>query len=154
MTTQLQLDFLQKALAHAELAQVPYAEYWVAESALESAWGNSKLAREGNNLFGEKVSTNWTGEVLEIPTDEYLHGAWTTEMARWKKFPSWKESFESRLATLRRLAPQYPHYAAALAAPDGRTFVQEVSKSWSTDPLRADKVLIIHAAHFTNGQIV
>jgi flagellum-specific peptidoglycan hydrolase FlgJ len=67
--------------------------------------------------------------------------------AEWVKYPAWSDCFADRMATLRRLAPEkgFEHYAAALAAHDGLTFIREVSKSWSTDPKRAQKVLDIYS---------
>jgi len=149
MSTQQQLDFLNKALAHAQLASHLFPEYAASEAALESAWGNSTLCREGNNLFGEKQHATPIYDTLTLPTKEYIQGDWIEVDAHWVKFPSWKESFQSRMETLRRLSSTYPHYAAALAAPDGATFITEVSKTWSTDPLRAEKVLAIHRIHFS-----
>jgi len=46
-----------------------------------------------------------------------------------------------------RLAPEYPHYAAALAAATGGEYVDQVSITWSTDPERAANVLEICRAH-------
>ncbi|HFI0035814.1 TPA: glucosaminidase domain-containing protein [Streptococcus suis] len=33
----------------------------LAQAILESAWGNSILAQEANNLFGIKADSNWLG---------------------------------------------------------------------------------------------
>jgi hypothetical protein len=51
------------------------------------------------------------------------------------------------MALLRRLEHSYPAYARALAATNGEAFVEEVSRAWSTDPQRAQKVLAIHRQH-------
>ena len=48
------------------------------------------------------------------------------------------------MRTLVNLSHAYPHYAAALRAPDAATYIQEVSQTWSTDPLRAVKCLAIY----------
>ena len=147
-------DFLEKALALAQLSGHIWPEYAAAEAALESAWGNSKLCREGNNLFGQKQSAQHPiYETLEIPTEEYLNGKWGLVVAHWVSFPTWKESFIERMNLLRRLAPQYPGYADALVATTGEDFVIAVSRNWSTDPLRGQKVLTIHKAHFVDGGI-
>jgi flagellum-specific peptidoglycan hydrolase FlgJ len=148
MLSQSQTEFLQNAYAAAKYAEHIFPDMAACEAALESAWGVSRLARDANNLFGEKASHDYTGEVLVLPTSEYLPGGkWTTITATWVKFDSIADCFRSRMALLERLAPEYPHYAAALAAPDAETFVTEVSKSWSTDPQRAAKVLSIYRAH-------
>jgi flagellum-specific peptidoglycan hydrolase FlgJ len=150
MTTQLQKDFLAKALSHAQLAGHLFPEYAACEAALESAWGNSTLCRQGNNVFGQKQSRVPIYETLTIPTQEVVNGEWVTvSEAHWVKFPSWKESFESRMATIRRLAPEYAGYQDALHAQTGEDFVMSVSRNWSTDPMRGQKVLSIHKAHFT-----
>ena len=153
-----QTDFLAKALAHAELARHMFPEYAACEAALESAWGKSRLAREANNLFGEHQHHVPIYETYVLHPNDNVD-----PNDDWIKFPSWKECFESRMDTLHRLAakvysdgkPQYPHYVAALAAPDGETFVKEVSQTWAQDPTRAEHVLQIHRAHFkATGEIV
>lgn len=144
-------EFLPKAIQAAQESGHVWPEYAACEAALESAWGESKLARLANNLFGEKQPKESTYPTIEIPTREYIKGNWIIVGAVWPKFPDWRTSFVERMNVLRRLEEFFPHYAAALAAADGETFVIEVSKSWATDPDRADKVLAIHRAHFPKG---
>jgi flagellum-specific peptidoglycan hydrolase FlgJ len=146
---QLQQEFLNKAFTAACLAGHIFPEIAACEAAVESAWGQSKLALEANNLFGQKQShppIEGTG-TLALPTREYLGKQWVTVEANWAKFASWNESFRARMALLERLSHAYPHYAAALAARSGEDFAAEVSKTWSTDPARAAKVLAIHTEH-------
>lgn len=121
--------------------------YAACEAALESAWGTSQLAKLGANLFGTKAHSHPEYKTLNLPTKEFLDGKWTVIKATWVLYPSEVESFKDRMYTLRRLSPMYPHYAAALAAKDGVTFVDQVSLSWATDPDRAHKVLSIYRAH-------
>lgn len=40
------------------------ASFTLAQAALESAWGESGLAKRANNLFGVKADRSWTGDVL------------------------------------------------------------------------------------------
>jgi hypothetical protein len=70
----------------------------------------------------------------------------TVESA-WVVFPDLPTCFADRMATLKRLAPHYSHYAAALAAKTPEDYISQVSLSWSTDPQRAAKVLSIYHAH-------
>lgn len=115
------------------------------EAALESGWGHSQLAREANNLFGTKQHAHAVFGTMTLPTSEFLDGKWVTVAgANWVKYPDWQSCFVDRLATLQRLSSAYAHYAAALKATDARTFVEEVSKTWSTDPNRALKILGIY----------
>lgn len=114
------------------------------EAAEESNYGQSTLAREGNNLFGLKSRAHPTHGTLSLPTREYLDGAWEIVSALWVKYPDIKSCFEDRMATLKRLAPSYPHYAEALAATDPYDYVRAVSKTWATDPDRAKHVIAIY----------
>lgn len=152
--TPSQAEFLQKAHAAASSADHIFPEIAACEAALESGWGQSKLAIVANNLFGQKQSHPPVPgtETLSLPTREYLHGDWVTVSAEWIKFPSWNECFRSRMALLRRLSRAYPHYAKALESQTEEQFATEVSKSWSTDPDRAQKVLNLWRNHFLQSQ--
>jgi len=142
-----QNEFLSKAYAAAQFGGHIFPQYAACEAALESAWGSSKLAVEGYNLFGEKQHQKPIYETLSLPTKEYLNSGWVTVQANWVKFPNRVESFRSRMATLQRLRVAYPNYGRALDATNGEDFGRFVSRSWSTDPLRADKVLTIFRNH-------
>src|SRR5580704_2930951 len=81
-----------------------------------------------------------------LPTREFLNGEWVATEANWIVYPDWASCFADRMASLKRLASVYPHYAAALAAGSATTYVMQVSQSWSTDPERGEKVLAIYDA--------
>jgi flagellum-specific peptidoglycan hydrolase FlgJ len=144
----LQRQFLDRAAAEAVKANHPFAQAAACEAALESNWGHSQLAVEANNLFGMKQHSHPVYFTINLPTREWegsaLDGRWVPCTSQWVKYPDWRACFCDRLATLERLSNAYPHYAAALKATDARTFVTEVSKTWSTDPYRALKVLGIY----------
>jgi flagellum-specific peptidoglycan hydrolase FlgJ len=148
-------DFLLKAFLAATQAKHIFPEYAACETALESAWGKSDLAIKGNNLFGRKQSKTPVFETLEMPTHEWQHGEMVPAMAQWVKYPDWSSCFDDRMALLRRLSVavddegqlKFPEYLAALNSQSGEDFINHVSKTWSTDPLRAHKVLEIYAAH-------
>jgi len=118
------------------------------EAALESAhkgvFGQSELAREGNNLFGVKQHQHPTYGTLNFPTKEYLGGEWKIVEAHFVKYDTFKECFADRMATLKRLSSDYRHYAMALAARDPFNYVTQVSLTWSTDPDRAQNVIEIY----------
>jgi flagellum-specific peptidoglycan hydrolase FlgJ len=164
MTTTLQDNFLRNASAAACAAGHIFPEFAACEAALESTWGQSRLAREANNLFGQKQSLEKQSPekqftdsidgcaipdagVLAMPTQEFLHGRWVTVVARWARFTDAAACFRARMALLRRLEHSYPAYGRALAATTGEAFIEEVSRAWSTDPQRAAKVLAIHRQH-------
>lgn len=140
-------EFLPKALTAAHAAQHIFPAYAACEAAEESAWGESQLAKKYNNLFGEKHPRGDGYETVSLPTHEVIHGKTVAATALWPIFPDWNTSFRERMHRLTALASVYPEYALALSAIDGEDFVREVSKRWSTDPHRADKVLAIYHRH-------
>lgn len=148
-------DFLKAAFVAATIAKHIFPDYAACEAALESAWGKSQLAVKANNLFGRKQSQTPVFETIDMPTHEYVHGEMVPVMAHWVKYPDWQSCFDDRMALLRRLSVvtddegnlKFPEYLAALNSDNGHDFVVNVSKRWSTDPDRADKVLEIYAKH-------
>jgi flagellum-specific peptidoglycan hydrolase FlgJ len=136
--------FLRLTAAAATKSGHIFPEFAACEAALESTYGKSLIAREGNNLFGTKQHTHPIYGNLSLPTREFLHGGWTVVNAEWVKYPDTASCFADRMATLKRLSSVYPHYKAALEAGSGVTYVYEVSKTWSTDPNRANKVLDVY----------
>jgi flagellum-specific peptidoglycan hydrolase FlgJ len=159
MTTTPQDSFLRQASAAARAAGHIFPDYAACEAALESTWGRSRLAREANNLFGQKQSLESSEKAgvekagsegagtLALPTQEFLNGRWVTVVARWARFTDQAACFRMRMALLQRLQQNYPAYSRALAATTGEVFIEEVSRVWSTDPQRAAKVLAIHRQH-------
>lgn len=148
--------FFAKAVPLAIASGHLFPTYACCEAAEESAWGDSKLAEQANNLFGQKQGhTTANLPVLLMPTVEYVGGRRETTLAGFVKFEDWAASFAARMALLRALAAErtdagacaYPGYAAALAAANGPDFVTQVSRDWSTDPHRAATVLAIHDAY-------
>lgn len=142
-----QKDFLDRATAEAVKANHVYPQMAAAEAALESNYGLSELAREENNLFGTKLHTHpahpeWG--MHSLPTREFEGGEWITINSNWMSYPDWNASFQDRMGTLYRLSNLLPHYKAALAAVTPEEYVSEVSKTWSTDPDRAAKVISIY----------
>jgi flagellum-specific peptidoglycan hydrolase FlgJ len=120
---QTQSSFLVNAANAARAAGHIWPAHAACETALESAWGASRLALEANNLFGQKQTASPMDgtDTLELPTREYLHGEWVEQMAAWVKFPNLAACFRARMEMLRREAARYPHFAAALAATSGGT---------------------------------
>ncbi len=127
-------DFLRRALEAAEAAGHIFPEMAACEAALESGYGTSGLAARYNNLFGCKQHQHPIYGTVALPTREFLDGKWLALNSSWIVYPDWPACFADRMATLKRLAPHYPHYANALAAASATTYINEVSQGWSTDP--------------------
>jgi flagellum-specific peptidoglycan hydrolase FlgJ len=131
----VQRDFLNRATAEAVKAGHVFPRMAACEAALESTYGRSELALDGNNLFGCKQHLHPVYGTFTLPTREFEGGQWeTVPGAEWVKYPDWRASFADRMVTLERLSSFYPHYKAALAAKDERSYVISVSETWSTDP--------------------
>jgi len=145
---QIQRDFLTRARNEAIKANHPFPAMAACEAALESTWGHSLLALQDFNLFGMKQHAHPIYGTITLPTREWqgsaLDGRWEVVSAKFVVYPDWRACFCDRLATLERLSNVYPHYKAALDAPDARTYVTEVSKTWSSDPDKAKKVIAIY----------
>lgn len=128
-------QFLRDAAAAAQKAGHIFPEIAACEGALESTYGRSEIARDGNNLFGMKQHRHAIYGTLVVPTREFEKGEWiVVGGADWVKYPDWASCFADRMSTLSRMAPYLDHYRRALAAQDQRSYVIQVSESWSTDP--------------------
>jgi len=153
------INFLLHARGEAVKANHIFPEFAACEVALESAWGTSELALKANNLFGTKCPHSAiiptavpAGSVVAprssilLPTMEEVHGHRIATLGHFLCFPDWHSCFRARMVLLERLRDVVglECYGAALDARDGETFVTEVSKKWSTDHLRASKVLDIY----------
>lgn len=119
-----------------------------AQAALESAWGNSRLARDANNLFGIKAGRSWAGEVLELPTREFdPETGWIRMLARWRKYPSWTACIADYAAILKRLS-WFADAVAAAERGDAMGFLDGLlprkgEPGWATDPAYRSKVLSV-----------
>lgn len=145
-------DFIAAVGPQAQDAQrrtgIP-ASVCLAQAALESAWGESRLAREGHNLFGIKAGRGWNGPVVLMPTREYLGGAWVTVMARWRAYPNWQASIEDHA----RFFYANPRYVPALrVVDDALAFAAQLQAcGYATDPAYANKLAGIIAARQLAG---
>jgi flagellum-specific peptidoglycan hydrolase FlgJ len=141
------VEWIRVVTVGARAADHIWPEMAACEAALESGFGSSALAREGNNLFGMKQHKHPIYGTMVLPTREYIDSEWKVEDAGWIKYPSIEECFEDRMNTLTRLKSMYPHYQNALRSDNVETYIEEVSQTWSTDPERAQKVMEIYDAY-------
>lgn len=154
MATQQQLDTLKMLAKEARASQHIWPEMAACEACLETAWLTSELGNEYKNLFGQKcpmlggLPSPPAGTLkVMMPTEEWDGTKMVTVKAYFLWFSSYADAFTHRMALLEGAAVRYPAYAAALRAATAEDFVAAVSRSWSTDPLRAQKVLEIFHAH-------
>jgi flagellum-specific peptidoglycan hydrolase FlgJ len=117
----------------------------VAQAALESAWGNSWLAREAHNYFG--IKAHGTLAWIELPTEEVVRGSRLTVRARFARFGSMEQCFHHRDQLIR--SSKY-YQAACAVANQAEAFVRALAAHWATDPNYTSKVLAIYSKHGMN----
>lgn len=114
------------------------ASITIAQAALESAWGESGLAKVGNNLFGIKADGRWRGETLTLNTHEFMKGQWLVVPAKWRKYGSWQASIDDHAAFLKG----NPRYQPCFSCQTTEAFARALLKAgYATDPDYADKLL-------------
>ncbi len=83
----------------AEGTIVPW-EWLVTQALHEGGFPPSKLAIDGNNLFGVKAFSDWTGEKISLNTQEEVGGRNVTENAAFRKYKSLTECFSYQIKLL------------------------------------------------------
>lgn len=131
--------------AVAPIAKETFKEYGVfpsitlAQAILESGWGQSGLAIEGNNLFGIKADESWTGPVIEMVTQEFVNGQYITIIARWRVYDRWEQSVLDHGKFLKENS-RYEQ-AGVFAAKDYREQAEAILRAgYATSPDYANKL--------------
>jgi len=107
----------------------------VAQAALESNWGHSKLSQEANNYFG--IKAHGRHERIQMSTEECEQGKRVVVEAEFAKYPSLLDCIHCRDGILLRSA----NYAAARQVRgEEAEFIREIAKHWATDPKYAEKL--------------
>jgi flagellar protein FlgJ len=153
LTKEEQQNWFNMVTKAATKAGCKFPEYVAAEAALESNWGQSKLAREANNLLGLKQRKTPIYETISMPTKEIINGQEVVVQANWIKYPDIETCLKHRMKVLTTLAKVYPNYKKGLEASTGEGFVLNISKTWATDPDRGQKVLNIYNQYHTDPPV-
>lgn len=125
------------AQASAAKTRIP-ASFVVAQAALESGWGESRLSREGKNLFGVKADRAWTGPTVSMMTKEFRNGAWISEEALWRKYDDWQGSIDDHAEFFKRNS----RYARCFDSVTGEGWALAVAQAgYATDPGYAGKLV-------------
>lgn len=125
------LDAIVPAARAAHKASGIPASFTLAQAALESGWGGSKLARDGCNLFGVKADKSWKGDVITMQTREVLNGQSVMVPARWRKYPDWAACLADRVEFFKR----NKRYAACFKETTGEGWCRAVAAAgYATDP--------------------
>ena len=118
----------------------------ITQAAHESNWGQSKLTKEANNLFGMIASPFWIKKekpVYEIETKEFENNRWITKKRPFRKYESWLESLKD-WASLITGAKRYQIAKYYAIKGDIEEYAKAVSKAgYATDPKYAEKLINI-----------
>ncbi len=119
------------------------ADLCAAQAILESGLRTkpSKLALEGNNLFGIKgIGTK--GSIF-LPTEEFRNGQMHKVMAQFASNETLKDSFEQHKTLLNK-----PRYSKVLAASTFEEAATEVYKAgYATDPNYTKELMEVYNQH-------
>ena len=110
----------------------------LAQSALETGWGQSINSDGDKNFFGIKATAQWQGGSVNRQTLEHRDGVLKPERAQFRNYDSYAESFNDYADFLK----SNPRYQGALqAGEDSRQFAQELQAAgYATDPHYAKKI--------------
>ncbi|MDQ8796874.1 N-acetylmuramoyl-L-alanine amidase, partial [Streptococcus ruminantium] len=113
----------------------------LAQAILESAWGTSHLATKGNNLFGIKADETWTGDTIEIVTNEYHNRELKQEKQLFRKYNSWKESIADYGKFFTSTPWRTKNYQGYREATDYQQAIVALRQSgYATDPRYGEKL--------------
>lgn len=112
----------------------------VAQAALESNWGESKLSKQANNYFG--IKAHGAQKCIAMPTHECENSKQIAITAKFAKYLSMLDCFERRDGIL---AHGGVYAGARKKLGDESAFIGEMAKHWATDPRYAEKLYIILA---------
>ena len=108
----------------------------IAQAILETGWGKSSI---GNNIFGIKANSTWTGKTKKAPTHEYVNGKKIYVNAIFRDYNTIEESIEDRSKFLSSL-----RYKKVIDAKDYREAALEIFKAgYATDPTYSQKLITI-----------
>ena len=120
-----------------------------AQAILESGWGSSELAKApNNNLFGIKDSEDWNGEIVTVPTQEYLNGDYITVNAAFRKYASWNDSVVDHAKFFTSTEWRKNNYRKVVNETDYRIAAQELKNAgYATDPSYPGKLISLIEAY-------
>jgi flagellar protein FlgJ len=107
----------------------------LAQTAIETGWGRSVV---GNNLFGIKAGTAWSGATVNAPTHEYENGQYVSISDNFRAYPSYEASVQDFVSMVK----SNPRYQAALGKGEDATGYAHalLSGGWATDVDYAHKL--------------
>ena len=141
--------FIDQLMPHAQQAAAELgvdANLLLAQAALESGWGKSVIknanGESSHNLFNIKADKSWAGQQTRVSTTEFSNGVPRKEVAGFRRYDSYKDSFDDYVAFIK----SNPRYGQALEkAGNAAHYIRELQKAgYATDPRYAEKIMSIY----------
>lgn len=151
--------FMSQLLPHARQAADELgvdANVLLAQAALETGWGKSVIKNSQGessfNLFNIKADKSWQGKQNQVSTLEYENGVARKEMAGFRSYDSYKQSFDDYVTFIK----SNPRYSEALKKADNPAqYVRELQKAgYATDPRYAEKIMSIYNSQIADRALV
>lgn len=151
--------FMSQLLPHARQAADELgvdANVLLAQAALETGWGKSVIknaqGESSFNLFNIKADKSWQGKQNQVSTLEYENGVARKEMAGFRSYDSYKQSFDDYVTFIK----SNPRYSEALKKADNPAqYVRELQKAgYATDPRYAEKIMSIYNSQIADQALV
>lgn len=116
----------------------------IAQSVLETGWGQSKIMMTANALFGIKAGSGWKGKVYSSYTNEVYDGVECTEYATFRAYDNIEDSIEDYYKLIKN------NYKKALNCDSQKESIQAIKNGgYATDPEYVSKIMsIINANNF------
>lgn len=139
-------DFVAKLYPHAKKAAAALgtqAEVLIAQSALETGWGQKMVKRSdgdsSNNLFNIKADSRWKGNKAAVKTLEFEQGVAVQQKANFRVYDDIKQSFDDFVSFI----SEGSRYKEAIKkATQPNEFIQALQDAgYATDPEYANKVI-------------
>ena len=106
----------------------------IAQAIIESKYGSSQLATEGNALFGIKADSRWNGKVCQKLTKECVNGKYIDVMASFRAYDSWSDSIKDHADFL----VKNKRYANLIGQRDYKTYCKLIkADGYATSPTYA-----------------
>ena len=143
----LKKDFINKYWPDAKAACAGSAIFpllALAESAVESAWGESYLTKEANNFFGEKSTQSWEqsgGKYVVKPTHEVIDGKSVVVNAKFRKYDNAQKSYENYVHFVTQ--PGYVSAGVTKATSPEDQIRCIAHEGYATDPHYADTIISV-----------
>ncbi len=152
-------DFVNRLRPYAEIAAKELgveANVLLSQAALETGWGKSVIkASDGSssyNLFNIKANKSWKGAQQKVETIEYKDGVARKEMAGFRAYSSYQESFNDYVNFI-KTNPRY-RTAIKMAGKPERYMHELQQAGYATDPNYAKKVMKIYQSKVVANQVL